>query len=71
VTVTPDTDPPLAYRPEEAGVKLGLGRTTVYAEIRSGRLRSFRVGKRRLVPASALITYIDDRLAEEQGEGSY
>lgn len=56
---------PLAYNVEAAGARLGLGRTTTYAEVASGRLRSFRVGKRRLVPASALVEYIADRMAEE------
>jgi excisionase family DNA binding protein len=57
-------DPPLAYCPEEAARKLGLSRTTTFAEIASGRLRSFKVGKRRLVPSSALGPYIEERLAE-------
>ena len=57
---------PLAYRIERAAERLGIGRTTAYAEVASGRLRSFRVGKRRLVPASALAEYIADRVAEEE-----
>ena len=60
------SDGQVAYRVESAFEKLGIGRTTGYAEIASGRLRSFRVGKRRLVPASALTEYIADRMAEEQ-----
>ena len=60
-----ESDSPLAYNVEAAGAKLGLGRTTTYAEVASGRLRSFRVGKRRLVPAQALVEYIADRMAEE------
>jgi excisionase family DNA binding protein len=62
----PGSDSHLAYRVEVAGEKLGLGRTTTYAEVASGRLRSFRVGKRRLVPASALVEYINDRMAEQE-----
>ena len=62
----PDSQEPLAYTAETAGQLLGLGRTTTYAELRSGRLRSFKVGKRRLVPALALPEYIRDRLAEEE-----
>ena len=62
----PDSPEALAYTAEVAGQLLGLGRTTTYAELRSGRLRSFKVGKRRLVPAMALPEYIRDRLAEEE-----
>jgi excisionase family DNA binding protein len=62
----PDSPEALAYTAEVAGQLLGLGRTTTYAELRSGRLRSFKVGKRRLVPAMALPEYIADRLAEEE-----
>jgi hypothetical protein len=65
--VEPST--PLAYRAEDAFKKIGIGRTTGYAEIRSGRLLSFRVGKRRLVPAYAIPKYIADRLAEQPEGG--
>ena len=43
----------------------GLGRSRLYEELRSGRLASLKVGARRLVPPSALQTWISDRLAEE------
>ena len=36
---------------------MNLGRTAVYAEIAAGRLRSIKVGRRRLVPASAIAEY--------------
>ena len=37
-----------------AAQALGVGRTTLYGELDSGRLRSVRVGRRRLVPSSAI-----------------
>ncbi len=37
---------------------LSLGRSLVYAEIAAGRLRSVKVGRRRLVPAGALAEFI-------------
>jgi excisionase family DNA binding protein len=40
--------------------RTGLSRSTVYEEMDSGRLRSVKVGRRRLIPESALIEYIDD-----------
>ncbi len=33
---------------------LGIGRTSLYAELQAGRLRSVKVGRRRLVPSSAV-----------------
>jgi excisionase family DNA binding protein len=42
-----------------AGRQLNLGRTVMYELIRSGRLRSVRVGKLRLIPSSALVEFID------------
>ncbi|MDM4783052.1 helix-turn-helix domain-containing protein [Micromonospora aurantiaca] len=41
-------------RVEEAARALGIGRSLVYDLIRSGRLRSFKVGSRRLIPAAAI-----------------
>jgi excisionase family DNA binding protein len=39
--------------------RTGLSRSTVYEEMDSGRLRSVKVGRRRLIPESALIDYIN------------
>jgi excisionase family DNA binding protein len=36
-----------------------LSRSTIYQELASGRLRSVKVGARRLIVESALIDYID------------
>lgn len=36
----------------------GLGRTTIYEEIRSGRLRSAKVGRRRVVASAWLEDWI-------------
>lgn len=45
---------PRVLRVEEAARALGIGRSLVYDLIRSGRLRSFKVGSRRLIPVSAI-----------------
>jgi excisionase family DNA binding protein len=45
---------PRVLRVEEAARALGIGRSLAYDLIRSGRLRSFKVGSRRLIPASAI-----------------
>ena len=49
----------LLLRVDEAGRRLNLGRTVMYELIRSGRLRSVKVGKRRLIPTSALVEFVD------------
>lgn len=41
----------------EAAALLGIGRTRLYAELDAGRLRSLKVGRRRLVPSSAIAAY--------------
>ncbi|KAB1940605.1 helix-turn-helix domain-containing protein [Micromonospora sp. ALFpr18c] len=45
---------PRVLRVEQAAQALGIGRSLVYDLIRSGRLRSFKVGSRRLIPATAI-----------------
>lgn len=39
--------------------RLGLGRSKVYEELSSGRLRSVKVGRRRLISEAALVDYIE------------
>ncbi|ADY26627.1 DNA binding domain protein, excisionase family [Deinococcus proteolyticus MRP] len=46
-------------RPEEVSRILGIGRNTVYELIRTGQLRSISVGRKILIP----LTAIDDFLA--------
>ncbi|MEM6623097.1 MAG: helix-turn-helix domain-containing protein [Pseudomonadota bacterium] len=40
---------PLAVSPNDAVPLSGLGRTTIYAAISSGDLRSIKIGNRRLI----------------------
>jgi excisionase family DNA binding protein len=39
--------------------RLGVGRSTVFALMASGQLRSCKVGRRRLIPESAISDFID------------
>jgi excisionase family DNA binding protein len=48
----------LLVRPEDAARVLGIGRTKVYELIRSGALRSVRVGGLRRVPVAALDEFV-------------
>jgi excisionase family DNA binding protein len=52
---------------EQAADALGLGRTLVYQEISRGRLRSVRIGRRRLIPASAIDEYADSETPAWKG----
>ncbi len=54
----------LTYSINETIEALGLSRQTVYNEINAGRLRSFRVGKRRLVSNDALQEWVKAREIE-------
>ena len=47
-----------------AAKRIGIGRATAYLEIRSGRLRSFTIGRRRLISREAQREYILAREAE-------
>jgi excisionase family DNA binding protein len=62
---TVGTEPPRCLRVEEAAHLLQVGRTTAYDLIRSGRLRSFKVGRRRLVPRDAVEAMISESAGEE------
>ena len=46
------------YRVADAMVVLSLGRSVIYEQIRSGRLRSVTQGRARLIPASAIAEYV-------------
>lgn len=50
---------------EDAAARLAIGRTTMYALLKSGDIPSIRIGRLRRVPAAALDTYTA-RLATEQ-----
>lgn len=51
--------PRLAYSVQELAVMTGLGTTTIYQLIAAGRLRTVKVGRRRIVPADSIRDLID------------
>lgn len=57
--------PPVAYTVDKAVAASGLSRPVIYREIKAGRLRSLRVGTRRLITHADLVAYFADRAAEE------
>ena len=58
--VTPDPPGPTRtlLSVEAAATQLSIGRTTMYALIKTGAIESVRVGRLRRVPASALTDYV-------------
>jgi excisionase family DNA binding protein len=53
VAPAPDS-PPVLLSIDEAARALGIGRSRLYDEIGAGRLRSIRIGRRRLVAGDAI-----------------
>ncbi|MEU4091295.1 helix-turn-helix domain-containing protein [Streptomyces sp. NPDC026673] len=49
---------PALYRVPDAVKVLNLSRTVVYELIRTGRLRTVREGRARLIPASSISDYV-------------
>lgn len=56
-----ERDPDHLLNIEQAARTLGIGRTALYSEIWAGRIRSVKVGRRRLVPSSAISEFASGR----------
>ena len=54
------------YRPAEAARVLGIGRTSVFALLKSGRLRSVKLGGARYITAEALCAFVRELELEQQ-----
>ena len=48
----------LLLRPEEVAQALGVGRSTVYELLRTGELRSVKIGTSRRIPTAAVVEYV-------------
>jgi len=57
---------PLAHQIPEACHRIGIARTSIYALIKSGEIRSIKVGARTLIPESELQRFIAKRLESQQ-----
>jgi len=58
---TPALRQKMTHKPAEVAIIIGLGKQGVYALIRSGKLRAIRVGRKILVPATAITEFLDGR----------
>lgn len=63
-----DTPAPELYRVPDAMRTLRMSRSVIYELMRSGRLRSVKEGRARLIPASAIAEYVT--LLEEEARGA-
>src|SRR5687768_14469750 len=61
--------PPVLYRADAAAQALRLSRSALYELIRSGRLRTIKEGRRRLVPVEALSEYVAAFSGDAAGRG--
>ena len=52
------TPTPLVLTVEEAADRLGVGRTLMYALVKSGDIESVTIGRLRRIPADALVTFV-------------
>ena len=57
---------PLSVGVEEAGRILGISRSATYEFIAVGKIKTFKIGRRRLVLMSELKAFIE-RIAKENG----
>lgn len=54
-------DLPLTLRVEDLMPILGIGRNTAYELVRSGKIRSIRIGRQLRIPKDALVAYLSGR----------
>lgn len=49
----------MAFSVDEAAMRAGLGRDSIYAALRNGQLKGVKAGRRTLVTADALRQFLD------------
>jgi excisionase family DNA binding protein len=54
----------------ETADMLGVGRSALYGELQAGRIRSIKLGRRRLVPSGAITAYINEKAAPDRDSGA-
>ncbi len=65
-----DVTAKLTFSIRETEAELKLSHQSVYNELNSGRLKSYRVGRRRFVSRQAIESYIRDREAENVSDAA-
>ena len=59
---------PFAYSIAEAARMIGLGRTSIYAAISAGKLKTRKAGRRTLVEATALQDFLENLPRSDSGK---
>jgi excisionase family DNA binding protein len=54
------TVPPTLHEIDAVLLRLGVKRSTLFDLLKSGQLRSVKLGQRRLIPESAIVDFIAD-----------
>lgn len=47
--------------------RLGIGRTKAHDLINRGELRTFKIGKKTMIPESELLRFVAERMADQHG----
>lgn len=55
---------PLAHSPDRAAQRIGISTRAIYTAIATGELRSFKIGKRRLITEIELQSLVQRKMAE-------
>ena len=61
-----DSPAPMAYRPEAAARTIGISRSALYLELASGRLRSVKIGRSRVITRAAITEFLAELEEAEQ-----
>lgn len=56
----PNSDESLVLTPRETAKLLRVGKSTIYEQIRCGRIAHLKLGRRILVPRAALLKMLED-----------
>lgn len=59
-----DTIQPLAHSPDRAAIRIGKSTRSIYELIATGEIRSYKDGKRRLIPDSELQSYVQRKFEQ-------
>lgn len=55
---------PLAHSPDRAAQRIGISTRAIYTAIATGELRSFKIGKRRLITETELQGLVQRKMAQ-------